>query len=190
MKASLKEKPRRLDPFARSRLRLWTRALLLTAFIGFTAGFALRELNPVPEAKGTSVLWEFSFSDLVSKAGPADWKVIEDRIFDGFPPLSRSKRIARRIVAEAMMPSSAQAAFVKKVQEAAVASLAAHGAAIKGQVDSSSSSVDMHRGERIATQLELPRRYYTVGQVQGVADYWCIAGSGRVMIIVSIMEGL
>ncbi len=166
------------------------RVAAMTVFIALTAGFAFRELRPAPPAKGTPVLWEFSFSELVAKTGSADWRVLEDRIYHTLPPLSGPKRIARRIVAQVVMPDAAQAAFIKQFQEAAVAALNAQGAVIKGQIDSSRSSVDLDRGERILTQLELPRRYYTVGNVQGVADYWCVGVSGRVTVIVCLMEGL
>ena len=166
------------------------RPTLLGLVVGLAGGFAFwGHFRSTAEPKGTTALREFSFTDVAAKAGQADWQIIEDKVYDAFPPLSRFKRIARRIVAQATISDTAQAGFVAQFQQATVTALTLHGAIIKGQFDASRSSAQVLGGSNMLTQLELPRRYYTIGDVHGVADVWCIAESGRVTVIVSLIEG-
>ena len=170
------------------RNRIWP--ALLGLVVGLTGGFVIwGHFTDSAQSKGTAALREFSFPEVSARSGKADWQVIEDKIYDAFPPLSRSKRIARRIVAETTVSDTAQAGFIARFQQAAETSLTLHGAVIKGQFDASRSSAQVLRGNNILRQVELPRRYYAIGDVYGVADVWCVAESGRLTFIVSLIEG-
>jgi hypothetical protein len=43
--------------------------------------------------KGSAVLREFSLGQLGVKSGETNWQVLEDRIYEPFPPLAASKRL-------------------------------------------------------------------------------------------------
>ncbi len=168
--------------------RIWP--ALVGLVVGLAGGFFIwGPLRDSVEPKGTTALREFSFADVSAKAGEADWQVIEDKIYEEFPSLSRSKRIARRIIAQATLPETAQAGFIARFQEAAETALTSRGAVMKGRFDASRSSAQVSGGSNLVRQLELPRRYYAIGDVHGVADVWCVAESGRLTCIVSLIEG-
>jgi hypothetical protein len=38
-------------------------------------------------------------------------------------------------------------------------------------------------------RVDMPRRYYSLGDVHGVADIWYVAEAGHVTVIVSLIEG-
>jgi hypothetical protein len=142
------------------------------------------------ESTGTEFLRGFSFPAVAAKAGDAEWAIIEDRFYEPFPALGRSKGIARRIVARAIMPDADQQEFVAQFQLAAATALTSYGAIIKGQFDASQSSAHAGNGSPGRSLLDLPRRYYAIGDIHGVADVWCIAESGHVTVIISLMESL
>ncbi len=39
------------------------------------------------------------------------------------------------------------------------------------------------------SQLNLERKYYSIGKVEGVVDVWCLAESGAVTVIIQLIEG-
>jgi hypothetical protein len=164
---------------------------LLGLVIGLATGFILSgQSGHLAAPQGTAALRSFSFTDVAAKAGQADFQIIEDKVYEGFPPLSRSKRIARRIIAQTTLSDTQQSDFVSRFQQTAEKALTSHGAVIKGQFDANRSSAQELGGSNILRQLELPRRYYAIGDVHGVADLWCIAESGKVTIVISLIEGL
>lgn len=168
--------------------RIWP--ALLGLVVGLAGGFVVwgHRGNGAGSA-GTAVLREFSFSDVSAKAGNAEWQVIEDKTYDPFLPLSRSKQVARRIVAQATVPDSEQAGIMNRLQQASEAALESRGAVIKGQSDASQSTLNLEGNDKTLRQLDLPRRYYAVNDVHGVADVWCIGESGKLTCIVSLTEG-
>ncbi len=162
---------------------------LLSLVLGLAGGFVIRgQLRDGNVSPGSAVLREFSFTDVSAKAGSVGWQVIEDKTYDPFLPLSRSKQIARRIVAQANVPDSEQAGLMNRLQQASEAALESRGAVIKGQSDANQSSSEMEGNDKTLRQLDLPRRYYAVNDVHGVADVWCIAESGKLTCIVSLIE--
>ena len=162
---------------------------LLGLVIGLAGGFVIRgQFRDGTVSPGSAVLREFSFADVSAKAGGAEWLVIEDKIVDPFLPLSRSKHIARRIVAQASVPDSDQAGYLNRLQQAAEAALESHGAVIKGQSNANQTTLKVEGNDKILRQLDLPRRTYAVDHIQGVADVWCIGESGKLTCIVSLIE--
>jgi len=59
---------------------------------------------------------------------------------------------------------------------------------IKGQQDANYVAEAVTDGE-VRALIDLPRRYYAIGDVNGVADFGCLAHQGMVAIIISIIEG-
>jgi len=142
------------------------------------------------QTEGSPFLREFALADLTAKAGHGvEWEVLTDTTHDRFPALARSHRVARRIVATATMPGVDQAKFAQQVQKAAEAALASRGAVIKGVFDTSSSSSTLVEGKPLMSHVEMPRWFYAIGDIHGVADVGCVAVSGRVTLLVSLIEG-
>ncbi len=170
--------------------RNWIWPLLIGLALGVTLGVVLGERSSrsaVPE--GSPLLREFSFAALTAKAGHTNWQVLEDRTYKPFPALSRSKRIARRVIARADMSDVELDRFTTQFQQAATATLDACGALNKAQFDLVQDATRVVDGSPIRSRLDLPRRYYAIGDIHGVADLGYIAESGRVTVIVSLIEG-
>src|SRR5215472_13314721 len=86
--------------------------LLLGLLLGGILGSLISErLSRPATPKGTALLRSFSLAAVAAKAGQTNWQVIEDRIYDPFPPLARSQRIARRMVARANIRESELSLF-------------------------------------------------------------------------------
>jgi hypothetical protein len=170
--------------------RNWFWFLLFGLVLGFALGVASSARFSRPAVpKGTALLRDFSLAAVAAKAGQTNWQVIEDRIYEPFPALARSKRIARRIIARANVADGAFDLFTTQFQQAASAALVAHGALNEAQFDQVQDSTRVVDGSPIRSRLDLPRRYYGIGDIHGVADIWYVAESGRVTVIVSLIEG-
>lgn len=168
----------------------WTWSLLVALTLGLTAGVVVSPwiVRP-PAAKGSKLLREFSLTSMLAEAGSTNWEVMEDRTYKPFPPLARYRGIARRIVVRAELSDAELAQFTMKFQPAASATLEAQGARITGQLNLFHDSLQVIDGKPIRHSLDLPRRYYALGDVHGVADIGYIAESGSVTVIVSLIEG-
>ena len=134
------------------------------------------------------MLRDFSFQEVAAKAGPIESHLIEDRIYQPFPPLARPSRIGRRIVAEATIPVDQVDAFTRRFQEATDAALAALGGTTKGEVDLGQSRGQFLDGASVDSRLDLPRRFYAIGGQQGVADIWLITRGTDVTIVITFTE--
>jgi hypothetical protein len=164
--------------------------LLLAVLVGAIVGFLFRgQLEIRPKSPGTAILHDLSFSEFITDVASLEWHVLEDRVYDTFPPLSRNPRIARRIIAQSTLPSSEQSSFAERFQAAAEEWITSHGATLKGAQNAERISADVVADGQLITLVDLPRRFYAVDNVHGVADFGCIADSGRVTIIISIIEG-
>jgi hypothetical protein len=137
---------------------------------------------------GSALLRGFSFQAVVAKAEPIEWHVLEDRVYEPFPPLARPARTARRIVAQATIPGDQVDGFTRRFQDATAAALTALGGTIKGEVDLGQSRGQFLDGASVDSRIDLPRRYYAVGGQQGVADVWLITRGVDVTIVVAFME--
>ncbi len=164
--------------------------LLLAVVIGATIGFFLRgQIAIGRKVTGTAILRDLSFTEFIATAGSYEWHVIEDRVYDAFPPLSRSPRMARRIVAQSTLPVSEQDSFAKHFQAASEEWITSHGAEVKGASNASRNSTYGVGDGQISTLVDLPRRFYAKDNVHGAADFGCVVDSGRVTVIISIIEG-
>jgi hypothetical protein len=165
-------------------------ALVIGLLAGIGAGFVLSAWARHPAAvKGTAFLREFSFPGIAAQAGPANWRVMEDRIYEPFPSLARAPRIGRRIVAQAEMADGDFGLFTTKFDQAVREAFDKHQAlnqAFFDLVHDSSRNVD---NRPIRSRLHLPRRYYAIGDTHGVADIGYVSEAGRVTVIITLMEG-
>ena len=134
-------------------------------------------------------LKDLSFPRFMGQVDASEWRVSVDRIADTFPPLSRSPRIARRIVAHTTHLKSDQNEFATRFQRSAEDWIASHGATITGQHNAAYSSAVAMSASQLVTLVDLPRRYYAIENTHGVADFWCVSDSVRVTVIISIIEG-
>ncbi|MEE2886089.1 MAG: hypothetical protein VX951_01545 [Planctomycetota bacterium] len=167
----------------------WTLPLILGLIVGTLIGFGLSGTS-FTQTEGSPFLREFALADLTAKAGDGvEWEVLTDTTHDRFPALARSHRVARRIVATATMPGADQAKLAHQVQQATEAVLASHGAVVKGVFDTSSGSTTLVEGKPLRSHVEMPRWFYAIGDIHGVADVGCVAVSGRVTLLVSLIEG-
>ena len=159
--------------------------VLVFAAIGFFSGgqFSLRR-----SVLGTPVLHDLSLAELTANLGVSEWNIIEDKVYDTLPSLSRSPRIARRIIAQTTLPDSEQSEFTRRFPLACEEWISSHDAIIKGEYGANDNRIDVAEGQRL-TSVDLPRRYYAIDDIHGVADFGCIADSGRVTLIISIIEG-
>lgn len=163
--------------------------LFLAVMFGATVGFFLRgQIAIGHKSLGTAVLRELSFDDFIASVHSSEWQLVEDRVYDTFPPLSRNPAIARRIVAQSTLPIADQDSFARNFQTTAEKWLTSHGAVIKGQDNASRNSTKAGADGQVNTLVDLPRRFYSVGNIHGVADFGCIVDSGRVTVIISISE--
>ncbi len=129
-----------------------------------------------PQTEGSPFLREFPLADLTAKAGQGvEWEVLTDTTHDRFPALARSHRVARRIVATAIVPGADQAEFAQQIQKAVEAVLASHGAVVKGVFGTSGGSTTLVKGKPLTSHVEMPRWFYAIGDVHGVADVGCVA---------------
>ena len=140
------------------------------------------------QSPGSAVLRDFSFEAVVAKAEPIEWHVLEDRVYQPFPPLARPARIARRIVAQATIPPDRVDDFTRRFQDATDAALAALGGTTKGEVDLGQSRGQFLDGASVDSRLDLPRRFYAIGGQHGVADSWLIARGTDVTIVITFTE--
>src|SRR5262249_37294516 len=144
--------------------------------LGGTLGsFVAGRFNQPAAPKGSALLRDFSLATVAAPAGQTNWHVVEDRIYESFPALARSPRIARRIVARADLPDSELSRFATQFQQAASAALVASGARNTGQFDLVEGSSRVVDGVPVQVRLDLPRRYYSLGDTHGVADIWYVA---------------
>lgn len=141
-------------------------------------------------ASSSAVLRDFSFAAIAAKAGQTNWQILEDRVYESFPSQALSKRIARRIVARANLPPNVDAGeFASRFQQTASAAPDSYGARNTAHFDLVKDSTSTASGVPFRSRVDLPRRYYTVGDIHGVADLWCIADPGHVTVIISLIEG-
>jgi hypothetical protein len=137
---------------------------------------------------GSEFLRNLRFADLAAKAGEATWEILEDKIYEKFPPLGRSPHVGRRIVAQVSSSSSERQHFVARFQGAVKDALRGHGAMVKGEISLHKSGTAIKEGVNGSSLLDLPRTYYSIEDIHGVADIWCIADSGGITVIVSLIE--
>ena len=163
---------------------------LLFLVLGVSAGFFLSaRFNQPAVPKGTALLREFSFTAIASQVGQTNWQVLEDRTYEPFPALARCKRIARRIVARVDIPDAEFDRFVTQFQQTITAALGARNARNTAQFELVQDSTRLMEGRSIRSRLDLPRRYYAIGNIHGVADIGYVAEMGRVTVMVSLIEG-
>ena len=160
-------------------------AVVVSAVIIF---FSRGNFSISQKVAGTAVLHDLSLTELTANLGTSEWNVIEDRVYEAFPSLSRSPRIARRIVAQATLPDSDQSEFVSRFHNAGEEWIESQGAVIKGEYEANQTHIQVAGGQ-FHTSVDLPRRYYALDDINGVADFGCIADSRRVTLILSIIEG-
>lgn len=168
----------------------WIWPLVLGLILGAGLGFAL-SLRPsrAEMPKGSTLLHEFSFATIAAKLGTTNWHVVEDKIYEPFPTLARAKRIARRIVARTEMSDGQLGLFATQFQQAVSAALVRYEALNAAQFDLIEDATRAIEGVPIRSRIDLPRRYYAIGDTHGVADVWYVAESGRVTLIASFIEG-
>lgn len=170
--------------------RNWIWSLLLGLLLGLALGFVFSEWANRPSMpKSSALLREFSVTAVAAGVGHTNWQVLENRTYEPFPALARSPRIARRIVARAELSEAELGRFTAQFQRAATTALDNYGAVIKGQFDVAQDSTRVIDGAPVHSRVDLPRRYYAIGDIHGVADVWYIAESGRVTVMVSLVEG-
>ena len=171
--------------------RKWIGPLIIGLVLGISLGVVFSPwVNRPRMPEGSAFFREFSFTEFAAGIEQTNWQVLEDRIYESFPSLARSQRIARRIVAHADLSESELGRFTSQFQQAAAASLSKHGAIIKGQFDLESYTTQIGDASASHSLIDLPRRYYAIGEIHGVADIWYVAESGRVTVMVSLIEGL
>jgi len=169
--------------------RNWIWLLALGVLVGIAVGFPLgtwfvRSAAP----QSTAFFREFSFSSVAPMAGQTNWTIITDKVYEPFPPFGRPRRIARLIVAHDTTMSDAEqdratAQLIKAVFERA----ATYGAIIRGAESASNTAIRVVPQAR--SQLDLQRKYYSIGKTQGIVDVWCLGESGGVTVIVQLIEG-
>ena len=163
---------------------------LLGLVVGGTlCSFIAVRLSQPGAPKGSALLRGFSLAEIAAPAGQTNWQILEDRTYQPFPGLAHSQRIARRIVARAEMPDSKLSHFATQFQQAVSAALVAAGARNTGQFDLVQASSQVVDGAPVQFRLDLPRRFYSLGDVHGVADVWYVVEGGHVTVIVSLVEG-
>jgi len=158
---------------------------IIAGVIGVLAGRYWATLQP---AIGSAILHGFSIQLVVEKVAPTEWQILEDRIYQPFPPLGRPSRISRRIVAQATIAENRVDDFTRRFQDAAEAALVSLGGSMKGVVDLSQARGGFLDGGGIESRIDLPRRYYAVGRQHGVADIWLIARGTDATIVVTFTE--
>ena len=137
---------------------------------------------------GTAVLHDLSLVELLGNLGESEWNIIEVKVYDTFPSLTRSPRIARRVIAPTTLSDSEPGEFARRFQLAGEEWISSHAAIIEVEYEVIGTRIDGAEGQRL-TSVDLPRRYYAIDDIHGVADFGCIADSGRVTLIISIIEG-
>src|SRR5512140_199914 len=85
--------------------------------VGGAAGFATSaRLHRLPQPVGSPLLHRLSLPEIGARAACTNWEVLEDRVYERFPALARSPRIARRVVARAEMSEDQLGRFVPLLQ--------------------------------------------------------------------------
>ncbi len=169
--------------------RNWICPLLIGVLIGVAVGFPfgtwfIRSAAP----KGSPFFREFSFSAIAAEAGETDWTVITDKVYEPFPPFGRPQRTSHLIVAHnTTMSDAEQDRATAQLSKAVFERAAAYGAIIRGAEGVSHWSARAEPPAR--SQLDLSRKYYSIGEIQGVVDVWRLAESGGVTVIVQLIEG-
>lgn len=157
---------------------------------GLAAGFGTATLAARSGAPASSALLrEFSFAAFARQAAYTNWSVLEDRLYEPFPSLGRSQRVARRIVAQAEMSENELGRFSVQLQQALRSTFSAHHAINKGQYNLGRDSWRNADGASAHHRLDLPRHYYAIGDIHGVLDCWQVANAGQVTLILSFIEG-
>lgn len=170
------------------KVSIWI--VLIGFALGIGIGYFLHDRSPRRASGGGSeILSGLSYSEFIARTGSFDWTVIKDEIDERFPPLSRNPRVARWIVAETSIEASEQSAFVSSFQSAAEDWIHSRGGMIKGHSSVNRAMTETGENGAEHRQVSLPRRYYAIDDVHGVADFWCLADSGRVTVMISLIEG-
>jgi hypothetical protein len=169
---------------------IWVGSAVVGIAAGVALGFAISaRLHHLPQPTGSALLREFSLPAISAKTTCTNWHILEDRIYEQFPPLARSRRIARRIVARTEMPVNDVDGFSTSLQQAIRRIFDAQGAMNKGFYDLTQSGSKYVEGVHLHSRVHLPRWFYAIGETHGVADFWYVAESGRVTLMVSFIEG-
>ncbi len=169
--------------------RHWLLPLLLGLFFGAAAGYVLAgRLHSRGAAKGTAFLREFSFSAVSAKAGHADWKVLEDRIYDSSNSPAPGHGIARRIIARATMREAEQSESATHVEEAIAAWLTSNGGTVIGHFGIDEGTVHTENEAVIHSLIRAPRRFYVMSGIHGMLDLSYVGENGQVTVIISIIE--
>jgi hypothetical protein len=165
--------------------------LLGGVLLGLGAGFMLSNwFNQPAPIHGTAFLREFSFPTLVARAGQTNWHVREDRVYEPLPSLARSPAIGRRIVAQTQMTDRDFAAFATRFEQTARDMLHEHEAMNKACFDLVYDTTRVLDNRPVRSRISMPRRYYAIGDVHGVADIGYVAENGQVTVLISLVESL
>ena len=167
----------------------WILSLIVGLALGVTVGLVVSRSVRSPAPKGTSLLLEFSLAALAAEAGATNWQVFEDRTYRPFPALARSPHVARRIVGRAEVPDPDLDKFIAKFHRAATTALETPNARLTGQFDLIQDSTQVVEGKPVRRRLELPRYFYSIGDLHGAADIGYVLEAGRVTFIASLIEG-
>ncbi len=170
--------------------RLWIWSLLAGLFVGVALGVVLSAgVHQAPKPTGSALLRDFSLSAIGAKSGCTNWNIMEDRVYEQFPALARSKRIARRIVARAEMSENQLGSFITLFQNAIWRTFDAKAAINQGFFDLTQDGTKVVEGVNVRSRIHLPRWFYRIGDTYGVADVWYVAESGLVTLMISFIEG-
>ncbi|MCP5043733.1 MAG: hypothetical protein GY944_22115 [bacterium] len=87
------------------------------------------------------------------------------------------------------MSSAEQAGFIEKFQAAAEALMRSYKAIKTGRSSAGKSSNTMIEGALIRSDVSMPRRFYPIGDIHGVADICCDGEAGKITVVISVIEG-
>lgn len=168
------------------RTRKWILVTIFGLMFSATGGCERKGTSEI--RAGSEFLRSLRFADLAAEAGESTWETLEDTIYEKLPPLGRRQQVGRRIVAQVSSSSSEQQDLVARFQQAVKDALREHGAMVKGEISLHKNRTEVKEGVNVSTLLDLPRLYYSIEDIHGLADIWCIADSGRLTVIVSLIE--
>lgn len=168
----------------------WIIPLFLGLLLGIAVGLGMAARHYSGSAQGTPFLRDFSFSTIATQAGHADWKVLEDKIYDPFTGLGQPNGVARRIVAHAVMSEKEQNGFETRLDNAATAWLTAQKGTVHGMFSAYESATSNHEnGAKMESLINAPRRFYMIDRTRGVMDVSCVGVNGYVTVVISLIEG-
>ncbi len=170
--------------------RAWVWVFVAGLLFGGALGFWMSpKLCRVAAPTGTAFLRGFTLPPVPGRTGQTNWLVLEDRVYEPFPSLARAKRVARRIVAQTEMSDEEVGLFATRFPQVVRETLDTHQARNEAQFELTRDATRVVDGAPVRSRVDFPRRYYALGDVHGVADCWYVSESGRVTVMVSLIEG-